>query len=194
MYHIDLELERKRLDREITFFHVKRARRIIKRALLQARREKDIFFIQYFTAQHFIIHERYSSALIFLKKALSVRPKDGCTYNDIALCFAERGKHQKALAVFNEGIRKDRNCTSLYHNKGWFLNLLGGHKSACVCFHKALELEGDRPESFYSLADSCFHLGDYNAARKYFQKAAHFIKGKSAYLYRKAMQRLGELP
>ena len=90
MYDIDLERERKRLDSAITFFHVNRARRIIRRALLQAKKGKDTFFIYYFTAQHFIIHEHYSWALIFLKKALNIRPKDGCTYNDIALCFAER--------------------------------------------------------------------------------------------------------
>ena len=73
------------------------------------------------------------------------------------------------------------------------MNLLGEHKSARVCFHKALELESDRPESFYSLADSCYHLGNYNAARKYFRKAASLIKGKSAYMSHEVKRRLKNL-
>lgn len=192
MYDLNLEQERIRLDREITFFHLKKAQHIINRSLRQARRNRDVFFIDYFTAQNYIIREQFSHALRFLRRALTVRPDDGCTYNDIALCYAELGEFDEAREVFNEGLKHDRNCTSLYHNKGWLHNLLGEHKQACLCFRKALELEKDRPESFYSLADSCYSLGDYNAARKYFNHAASLIKGKSAYMAREVQRRLRE--
>ena len=193
MHSLDLEQERIRLDREITFFHFKKAQGIIDRALRQARRQQKPFFANYFTGQYYIIKEQYSHALKFFRRALSLRPNDGCTYNDIALCYAELGDYEQAEDFFNEGLKKDRNCASLYHNKGWLLNLLGEHKQASLCFHKALELETDRPESLYSLADSCYCLGDYKAAQKYFRRAASKLKGKSAYMAREVHRRLRDI-
>jgi len=193
MHPLDLEQERIRLDREITFFHFKKAQRIVDRALRQARQQKESFFSNYFTGQYYIVREQYDHALRFFFRALSLRPKDGCTYNDIALCYAELGDYDQAERFFDEGLTKDRDCPALYHNKGWFLNLLGQHKQASLCFHKALELEKDRPESLYSLADSCYCLGDYKSAKKYFSRAASLLKGKSAYMTREVHRRLKDI-
>jgi tetratricopeptide (TPR) repeat protein len=193
MSKMDLEKERIRLDREITFFHFQRARKIIVRCLKESRRRQDWFYIYYFTAQQYILNEDFGKAIKYLDKALNLRPKDGFTYNDKAICLAEKGDYESSLRWFNEGINRARDCASLYHNKGWLLNLLEEHNKAILCFHKALELEHNRPESLYSLGDSHFQLGHLREARKYFRKAAQTIKGKSSYLYKKVVGRLKEI-
>jgi tetratricopeptide (TPR) repeat protein len=193
MSKIDLEKERIRLDREITFFHLSRARRLIIKCLRESRRRQDWFYIYYFTAQKYILDEEFGKAIRYLDKALNLRPRDGLTYNDKAICLAEKGEYEASLWWFNEGIKRAGDCAPLYHNKGWLLNLLGEHNRAILCFHKALELDHNRPESLYSLGDSHFHLGHIREARRYFAKAAQEIKGRSSYLHREVEGRLREI-
>ena len=190
MSKIDLEKERKKLDREVTFFHFERALRKISKCIKEAKRRKDKFFLCYFLAQNQIINEDFYQGINYLDKAIAIRETDGCSYNDKALCLAELGKHTEALEVFNKGIKKDPNCTSLYHNKGWLLNLLAKHKEAVICFHKALELDPRRPEVLYSLADSYFHLNKRDLAAKYFKRALAKVKGRSSYVYGDISRRL----
>lgn len=193
MPKVDLEKERKRLDREITFFHISKAERIIKKCLKLSRRNKDTFFLYYFTGQSYIVKEEFTKALLYLEKALRLHTHDGCAYNDKALCLAELGKYEESLHCFNEGLKKDNNCASLFHNKGWLLHLLGRYREAILCFHKALELEPKRAESLYSMADSYVRLGKPEEGRRYFRKALKEIKGYSRYMCRETQKRLKEL-
>ena len=190
MPQIDLEKKRKQLDREITFFHVKRARSLIRDALKTARAQKDSFFILYFNAQKCILSEHYFCALHLLDKALAIRPDDGCSYNDKALCWAEMGDYTRSLRCFNDGIHQDPDCAVLYHNKGWLLNFLERHHEAIICFRKTLELDESRPESLYSLADSYEHLGNKTTARKYFLLASKQVKNRCSYMVRNIKSRL----
>ncbi len=182
MPHVDLEKERRRLDREITFFHYKRAEHIRRRALAAAEKEQNRFFILYFKAQQHILAREHHKALPLLEEALTLRRGDGCTYNDKALCLAELDCPGEALACFNEGIRRDPDCVTVYHNKGWLLNLLSHHARAVLCFKKTLELDPRRPEALYSLADSCEHMGEYAAAEKYFHAALREVTNRCSYM------------
>ena len=190
---IDLDKERKTLDREITFFHFKKAASRITRCIRRAKETNNKFFLNYFLAQKFILKEDFNKAIEYFNRALKIRPNDGCTYNDKAICLAELGKYSRSLDCFNAGLRKDPNCVVLYHNKGWLLNSTGKHGQAIVCFRKALELDPDRVESIYSLADSYFWLGKAALARKYFRQALIRLKGKCRYMYKQAEKRLNDL-
>ena len=145
MQKIDLEQERKTLDREITFFHFKRAKKRAFRCLNVAKKQGNNFFFFYFLAQRYILREDFISAIKYLDLCLKIRKADGCSYNDKALCLAEMGKYNQALACFDEGIKRDRDCVTLYHNKGWLLNSLGKLREASLYFHKSLEREPQRP-------------------------------------------------
>jgi tetratricopeptide (TPR) repeat protein len=190
---IDFEKERKALDREITFFHFKRARKKISKCLKETKKKKDEFFLNYFLAQDKILKEKFLEAIGYLNKALKVRKNDGCAYNDKALCLADLGKFKEALDCFNQGLRRDPNCVSLYHNKGWLLNLLERYKEAVLCFKKALELDESRVEAIFSLADTYYHLGQRKLAKRYFRRALGEIKGKSSYMYRATLKRLNKI-
>jgi Flp pilus assembly protein TadD len=182
MPKIDLEKERRALDCDITYFHFKKAQKRIGKCLKAARESGDIFFLNYFQAQKEILRENFRLAIYFIDKALLQRPGDGCAYNDRALCLAELGRPAAALDWFNFGIKRDVNCVALYHNKGWLLNSLGRHGQAIVCFHKVLELDPQRPEALYSLADSYCQRGETARARAYFKKVLKLLHGKSAYM------------
>jgi len=193
MQKVDLEVYRKKLDREVTFFHFKRALIMAKRGIILSKKYGDKFFFDYFTAQKHMINENFARAIYFFDKALCIRVDDGCTYNDKAICLTEMKLYKSASACFNQGLKKDRNCIALYHNKGWFLHLQAKYRQAIICFMKALELDMTRSESLYSLGDSYYKLKNYSQAKKYFKQALKSIKGKSAYMYKHTLIRLKEL-
>ena len=193
MSKIDFEEERRIIDREITYFHFKRARRRILKCIKACSCGDDAFFLNYFHAQEEILGGHFRLAIHYIDKALAIRPWDGCAYNDRALCLADLDESELALKWFDQGIAQDVNCVALYHNKGWLLNSLGRHRSAIVCFHKALELDPRRPEALYSLADSYAHLDDLGRARRYFKKALLGVLGHSSYMRRVISQRIKSL-
>ncbi|MCK9615065.1 MAG: tetratricopeptide repeat protein [Candidatus Omnitrophica bacterium] len=193
MQKIDLEKERRILDREITFFHFEKAKRRITKGIKESAAANDIFFLSYFTAQNFIIRRDYEKAIKYLNLCIKLRPNDGCSYNDKAICFAELGEYEQAMVIFDRGIRISRDCASLYHNKGWLLNKLGKFKQSIIFFKKALELESNRVEAIFSLGDSYLKMGDTQKAKKYFISALSEIKGKSAYIYKEIKNRLNGL-
>lgn len=190
MQKIDLEKERKNLDRDITFFHFKKAKNKIEKCIEEASFANDIFFLSYFTAQKFIIRREFEKAIRYLNICIKLRPHDGCSYNDKAICFAELGKYEQAMVIFDKGISLSRDCASLYHNKGWLLNTLGRFKQSIIYFKKALELEGVRVEAMFSLGDSYLKMGETQQAKKYFTLALSSIKGKSSYVYKEVKKRL----
>jgi len=189
----NLERLRKKLDREITFFHMRRAEIIVRKALKIARKDNDLFFINYFSAQKYILKKNFKEAIEFLDEAINIRTNDGCSYNDKALCLAEMGFYEDALRWFNEGIKRDKECIELYHNKGWLLNFLENYNEALLCFHKVLEFENTRPETLYSIADTYYKMGKYDLSFKYFKKALDDVRGKSRYITEDIKRRLREL-
>lgn len=193
MQKIDLEKERRILDREITFFHFEKAKRKITKCIKESAAANDIFFLAYFTAQKFIIRRDYERAIRYLNLCIKLRLNDGCSYNDKAICLAELGKYEQAMVVFDEGIKVSRDCASLYHNKGWLLNKLGKFKQSVIYFKKALEFESGRVEATFSLGDSYLKMGDTQKAKKYFISALSGIKGKSSYVYKEIKKRLDRL-
>jgi len=190
---INLEEERALLDREITFFHFERAKKKIEKCIRESSAIDDVFFLSYFTAQKLIIRKEFEKAIRYLNICIKLRPNDGCSYNDKAICFAELEKYEQALAVFDKGIALNRDCASLYHNKGWLLNTIGKFKQSVIYFKKALELDSGRVEAIFSLGDSYLKMGDIQKAKKYFASALSEIKGKSSYVYGEIKKRLASL-
>ncbi len=190
---INLEFLRKELDREITFFNFKKARKIVEKGLRTSLEQRDDFFLNYFLAQEEILDDNFVGAIKYLNRALKIRPDDGCSYNDKGLCLAELGDKKTALNCFNQGLSKDPDCAPLYHNKGWLLNFLDQNRQAILCFSKALELDPGRPEALYSIADSYLKLREPKRAKKYFQQALSAVKGKSPYMSKNIVLRLKKL-
>jgi tetratricopeptide (TPR) repeat protein len=187
---MDLEYQRKLLDREITFFHWKQARQRISRSISEARRRKEKFYVYYFLGQNCLLRQRFLRALIYLNYCLKLRNDDVYCWNDKALCFAELGEYGKAIACFDAGIQYNKDSALLYHNKGWLLNRLGRYHDSIVYFRKALELESARVEAVYSLADTYDNLGDDKNAIKYFARALRMLKGKSTLMYKDTLGRI----
>src|SRR3989338_887512 len=176
MKPIDFSKLRRELDEAITFADFDAARQLAQRGLTAAQIQEDLGEINYFRAQQFIIDEHYKEAIEYLKLCLKYNSLDGAAYNDLALCAIEIGESAAAaLNYFDKGIEVEPDYSSIYHNKGWYLNKLGRSQEAIPYLKKALELEPDRAVTYENLADAYFKLGASLEAVKIYRKALSLL-------------------
>jgi tetratricopeptide (TPR) repeat protein len=164
------------LDEAITYSHVELARRLAHQGLELAQYEELPGEIEYFKGQFEILDENYSEAIAHFKRAIKYNPKDGASFNDIALCLVELGKIDEAFKYFDQGIEAEPDYANVYHNKGWLLNKIGKCKEAISYFEKTLELEPERPVTYENLAYALGNLGDYESSLSAYRKALELLK------------------
>ena len=133
----------------------------------------------YFRAQREIVSERFDKAIPYLKKALQFNPTDGAAYNDLALCRMEMGKIDGVLELFDQGIAVEGDYATIHHNKGWFLNKLGLHEKALVCFRRALKLDPGRAVTYENMADAYESLGRIEEAMEAYRKTLQLLRSAS---------------
>jgi len=171
-----------KLDEAITYAQhpmdrsVDAARRLAQQGLDLAQYEELLGEIEYFKGQIEILDENYSEAIAHFKRAIKYNPKDGASYNDIALCMVELGKIDEAFRYFDQGIEAEPDYANIYHNKGWLLNKIGKYREAISYFKKTLELEPERPVTYENLAYALGHLGDYEGSLNAYRKALELLK------------------
>ena len=165
-----------RLDEALTYRSVDVAKRLAQQGLRLAQYEELVGEIAYFKGQIEILNENYFEAITHLKRAIKYNPRDGASYNDIALCMVELDKIDEAFKYFDQGIEVEPNYATIYHNKGWLLNRIGKHKKAISYFKKALELDPKRPVTYENLAYALTQLGDYKGSLAAYCKALELLK------------------
>lgn len=164
------------LDEAITYSHVGVARGLARQGLELAQYEELPGDIEYFKGQLEIIDENCADAIEHFKRAIRYNPKDGASYNDIALCMVELGKTDKAFKYFDQGIEAEPDYANVYHNKGWLLNKVGKYKEAIGYFEKTLKLDPERPVTYENLAYALGQLGDYKGSLNAYRKALELLK------------------
>jgi len=167
---------RVKLDEAITYRSINAARRLARQGLKLAQYEELMGEIEYFKGQLEILNENYTEAIAHFKRAIKYNPKDGASYNDLALCMVELDKIDEAFKYFDQGIEVEPDYATIYHNKGWLLNKIGKHREAISYLKKALELDAERPVTYENLADALSNLGDYEGSLNAYRKALELLK------------------
>lgn len=162
---------RREIDLAITFHDLPRARALADEGLSLAGEMECLGEVMYFRAQKEIIAERFVQAIEYLDQAIAYNPLDGAAYNDLALCFIERGELEDALALFDKGIEVEPDYATIHHNKGWFLNQIGRHQESLHCFSMALALEPGRCVTYENMANAYENMGLLDEAMRAYQQA-----------------------
>jgi Tfp pilus assembly protein PilF len=84
----------------------------------------------------------------------------------LALDYRERGESDRAVQVFNEGLKRLPRSAIIWLNTGVFLGELGRFAESRRCLERAVKLEPDNPRAFANLAAACLELGDRAGARR----------------------------
>jgi tetratricopeptide (TPR) repeat protein len=80
---------------------------------------------------------------------------------DEGVALSNAGKHQEAIAKFQEGIATNANCADCYNNIGYSYTQMKDYDKAEEAYKKATELRPNDPSSYNGLANV------YNAQRKF---------------------------
>jgi tetratricopeptide (TPR) repeat protein len=166
---------RREIDDAITFNDQDRAGRLIDEGLRLAREKESLGETLYFRAQEAIIGERFPEAIDLLRQALTYNPLDGAAYNDVALCLVEMGKIEGVPEIFDKGIAAEPDYATIHHNKGWFLNKIGRHSEALVCFERALAFEPGRVVTWENMANAFEAQGRISDAVNAYKKALFYL-------------------
>ncbi len=165
-----------KLDEAITYGTHRKAIKLAREGLRQAKERGFKGEIEYFMGQIGLLNKDFTTAIEHFDTAIKYNPNDGAAYNDRALCMVELGIIDKAFYYFDKGIEVEPDYATIYHNKGWLLNNIGRHTQAIESFKKALTLEPNRAVTYDNLADALFNLSDYQGALGAYRKVLKLLK------------------
>jgi len=201
----DLESLRISLDKSITLFHLKKAKRLAKRGLVLSMHKRMKSLEYFFKAQIFIIEYDFRKALNYLNLSLRENPGDCFSLNDKGICLAELGRLDEALIYFNKAIKIFADYPGFYQNKGWLLTLKGDYRGALVypetrgpraapvgewalgtSPHRGASSRdhgfhpwGRRPDTLFSIGYCFEEMSEIKKAKHYYLRALGAVKGKS---------------
>ena len=84
----------------------------------------------------------------------------------LALDYRERGNSDRALQVFNEGLKRLPGSALMWLNTGVYLGELGRFAESRRCLERAIRLAPDNPRAYANLAAARLELGDREGARR----------------------------
>jgi tetratricopeptide (TPR) repeat protein len=127
--------------------------------------------------------KQFDEAEQFLKKAISIDPKNTHTQTDLIVTFYATGRNEEAerlLADLNNSSRLNRNS---YASIGFSLFVLNNHKEGVKYFQKAIETGDPLSHDYYNLGCGYAILGEKDKAFVALDKAVSMgYKSKDQYM------------
>ncbi|MFW9842196.1 MAG: tetratricopeptide repeat protein, partial [Candidatus Thorarchaeota archaeon] len=124
--------------------------------------------------------QEYEGAIEQFRKAISLRPDDSPTYNQLAYSYYKIGKTDSALWAVNEAVELDTNCAECYQTKGVIYSELGILDSSLVAFRRSLEITPQWTTSMIGMGRAALLAGRWELADSLAEadanqdKAAHY--------------------
>ena len=85
-------------------------------------------------------------------------------YINRGVAKSQLGKHEGALADYDEAIRLKPNYAEAYNNRGQTNTLLGNHQDSLTDYNEAIRLKPDYAEAYYNRGTTKVILGRYAEA------------------------------
>ena len=109
---------------------------------------------------------RDEEALIDLRRAVFLAPKDPLIQNSYGLCLSKLNRRAEAVAAFQAAVASDPNFAHAHFNLGMALEREGELESAQKSYERAAELRPDFLEPPARLVGLAGRTGDWNKVRE----------------------------
>ncbi|BFT28986.1 tetratricopeptide repeat-containing sulfotransferase family protein [Alteromonas sp. D210916BOD_24] len=129
-------------------------------------------------------------AIALFNKSNDLEPRP-ITYAYLAKCYALKGDMQLALACVEHAPVEALSRALDLDTVGVSLSRVGLHQQAAVYFEKSLSLAPTNPQFNYNFAVSAKFAGNFDIARKHFERAIHYAP--DFYQAHFALSDLGEI-
>ncbi len=112
---------------------------------------------------------QYAKALDVYKQALSVKPQDPLTLNNLGAAYFALGQNKEAIDTFQSAVKAKPDDAESYLNLGVAYNTTEKYDEAAAALNKAIALKPDWAEALSALGDTYLSLNRYDEAAKAFQ-------------------------
>ena len=140
--------------------------KVSKEAIEQAKKHAD-------AAHAFFVKHDYKSAVAEYTKATELNPNSHDHFFYLGINLENAGELEKALAAYNESIRRNPKDTSPYSCRARIWCKLGNYDNAAENLFEALKIEPNFSSLNYELGEVCMAMKKYSFACKVFEKAAN---------------------
>lgn len=113
----------------------------------------------------------------YLRRAVTLAPRDLSSRNALGLCLLRLERHAEALAQFEALLAVDPTLPFAHTSRGTALSALGRVKDAEASFRQALELDARQPVALTGLATIASRRGMYPQARQWVEQALGQLPG-----------------
>lgn len=110
-------------------------------------------------------------AKIYLKKLLTLNPKDAEALAMLAQIAKENGDFKLAIKYWKKALEIQIDNVELMNNIGVSYAILGSFGKAVVWYKKALEIDENYALAYFNLATSLYEIGEYQESLKNAEKA-----------------------
>lgn len=117
---------------------------------------------------------QFTEAADSFKKALDCDSKCLAAYLGIGGCYASLGQHEKAIAIYESGIKEIPKYISVFRSSiAAQYMFLREYEKAITYLKESIELFPEDQQAFLFLGSAYHKVGDSQNAKINFQKAAH---------------------
>lgn len=106
--------------------------------------------------------------------------------------YLEQGENDKAVADYNEAIKRDKNNGVLYNEIAEKLQQAGLTEEAGKILNSALEVKGEEAADYREKGHAYYLLGKYDSARTYLDKAINMGDNEAVFYLAKMLEASGE--
>ncbi len=115
--------------------------------------------------------EKYSEAEEEFKKSINIRPSSVEAREEYARTLIIQGKPDKALVMYSEILKLDKNCYSAWYSMGNILTGLSKWKDAAESYARAVEIKPESYKAFYNLGIALEEIGKRKEAIEAYKKS-----------------------
>jgi tetratricopeptide (TPR) repeat protein len=102
--------------------------------------------------------------------AIAIRPSAG-TLSNLGAALAKLGRHEDAVARFEDALRLEPDSASAHSNLGVVYGMFDQPQKAIAAYERALELGSQKPAPYYNLGSLLVRLGEFERGARHLEQA-----------------------
>ncbi|MEE8359889.1 MAG: tetratricopeptide repeat protein [Candidatus Omnitrophota bacterium] len=125
----------------------------------------------------------WKEPITFYERTLRYAPESARVYNNLANCYREAGRIDRAEVYYKKAIQRDGNNADAHSNMAIIYRDLGRIDESIALYRKAIELNSGHPHAYSNLGIAYYVSGDIDAAIDSYKRALKINPNRSDVYY-----------
>ncbi len=130
---------------------------------------------------------RYDAALDLASGLIQRFPRSVELYNILGVNYSKTGRHEEALASYDQALAIRPDCVEALWNRGGALKALGDEEKCLATYNEAIRQAPENAEAFANLGHALCHFGRHEAAVSAYSKALKLRPGHAVTHYNRGL-------